>query len=80
MLPHKDIRSSLQKVTISPKFIDVEKVEPNEKAEELLSIERARENPWVGWGGGWGADNETGIICLPDKNLRKMLTELGKRI
>ena len=43
MLPHKNTSSRLQYLTVSPKFIEAEKVKQNEKAEELLTIERARE-------------------------------------
>ena len=38
-------RIPLQLVTVSPKFMETEKVKQNEKTEEMLSVERARENP-----------------------------------
>lgn len=43
--PHKNSTSRPQQVTGSPKFIEAEKVKRNEKAEDLLSIERVREKP-----------------------------------
>ena len=44
LLQQPGIRRHPQQVTVSPKFAEAEKVKQNEKAEELLSIERAREN------------------------------------
>lgn len=45
MLPHKNTPSTSQKAIVSPTFIEAEKAKQNEKAEELLSIEREKENP-----------------------------------
>ena len=44
MLLHKNIPSKPQEVPVSSKFIEPEKSKENEKAEQLVSIERAREN------------------------------------
>ena len=41
ILPYKDTPSGSLQVTLSPKF--TEKAKQNEKAEELVSVERARE-------------------------------------
>ena len=41
ILPHKD---TPQQTTVSPKYIDIEKVKQNNKTEEVVSFERAREN------------------------------------
>jgi len=46
MLPHKNTPSRPQHETIPPKSRETEKVKKNEKAEELLSIKRAGENPF----------------------------------
>ena len=43
--PQSDTHVRPQKVTVLSKFIEVEKVKQDEKAEELVSIKRARENP-----------------------------------
>ena len=43
--PYRDTHVRPQKVTVLSKFIEVEKVKQDEKAEELVSIKRARENP-----------------------------------
>ena len=40
MLPHNNTPLRPQSVTVLPKFTEAEKVKQNEKAEELLSIER----------------------------------------
>ena len=62
-------------MTVSPKFMETEKVKQNEKTEEPISIEWARENPWK--------NNETEINNLQDKETKALvirkLTELWKR-
>ena len=45
MLPHKNTLLRLQQVTVSPNFLEAEKVKQTEKAEELLSTERTKEKP-----------------------------------
>lgn len=44
--PHKDTPSSLQQVTVSPNFTEIEKAKPNEKMEQFVSIGRRRESLW----------------------------------
>ena len=56
---------------------EVEKVKQDEKAQELVSIERARENLWK-------TNNETEINNSPEKEFKaleiRMLTEFEKGI
>ena len=42
--PQSDTHIRPQKLTVLSKFIEVEKVKQDEKAEELVSVKRAREN------------------------------------
>ena len=49
-LTHKDMLSRPQQTAVSPDFMETEEVKRNEKG-KFISIERARENPWIG---GWG--------------------------
>lgn len=44
--PHKNTLSKSTKGTVYLEFIEAEQIKQDEKAEELLSIEKARENPW----------------------------------
>lgn len=66
----------MQKIIVSPKFIEAEKVKRNKKAEELVLDQRARENLWK--------NNETEIKNLPGKEFKalviKLLTEFGRII
>ena len=42
--PQSDTHIRPQKLTVLSKFIEVEKMKQDEKAEELVSVKRAREN------------------------------------
>ena len=53
-IPQSDTHVRPQKVTVLSKFIEVEKVKQDEKAEELVSIKRPPEVPkHEGWMGSW---------------------------
>jgi len=43
MLPHNITLLKDQQVTVSPKFIEAKKANQSEKAEKLLSMDRAKE-------------------------------------
>jgi len=43
MVPHKNMSSSLRKVTVIPNFIETEKMKQNEKAEDYVPNKRTRE-------------------------------------
>lgn len=67
-----------QQVTVSPNFLEEEKVKQNEKVEELLSVEKLRKKPPE------KINYKTETNNLPEKEFEtlviKTLIELGKTI